>query len=523
MNCSPKVLAQAAAGFRGLPKNRLRQVYIYLLCHRAQPPSNLTLPVITGTPQAGFTLSGGNGTWSNSPTGYTYRWLANGVAIGGATANTFLVTNAQVGETITFEVTASNADGSSSPATSAATSAVVANGWSFSVVVPAPASGFAISFTGAGTRVVDWGDGSPKSTTNGTVVASHTYASAGTYTMAWWESAGATTAFAFFNQTGSLMLHQILTSPVAATGLTSLFNAFRNCSGLVGSIPSLSNCTGLTNLNNAFAECAGLTGSIPSLSTLTALTNLANAFGDCTGLSGSIPSLSNCTSLTNLSAAFFACSGLTGSIPSLSNCAGLTSLSLAFYGCTGLGGSIPSLSNCTGLIYLDYAFYGCTGLSGSIPSLSNCTALVKLSNAFVSCYNLSGSIPSLSSCTALTDLSSCFANCSGLTGSIPILANCTSLTSLDSAFYGCSGLTANSRTVAQIFGGASYPNLTTANSCFYLANSASSYLLGNAADFISLTKNAGFVVSVNPGSGSYQMFHNQTTLTDYASTPAAWK
>jgi hypothetical protein len=89
-------------------------------------PVNSVVPAITGTAQVGETLSGSNGTWSGSPTGYTYRWLANGVAIGGATANTFLLAAAQVGAVITFEVTASNASGNSAPATSVATGAVIA-------------------------------------------------------------------------------------------------------------------------------------------------------------------------------------------------------------------------------------------------------------------------------------------------------------------------------------------------------------------------------------------------------------
>jgi hypothetical protein len=88
-------------------------------------PVNSVLPAITGTAQEGETLSGSNGTWSNSPTGYAYRWLANSVAIGGATASTFLLTSTQIGATITFEVTASNAGGSGTPATSSATGAVL--------------------------------------------------------------------------------------------------------------------------------------------------------------------------------------------------------------------------------------------------------------------------------------------------------------------------------------------------------------------------------------------------------------
>ena len=89
-------------------------------------PVNTVLPVITGTAQVGQTLSGSDGTWTNTPTIFTYRWLANGVEIGGATANTFLLTSAQLGAVITFEVTAYNTGGSGTPTTSAATDAVIA-------------------------------------------------------------------------------------------------------------------------------------------------------------------------------------------------------------------------------------------------------------------------------------------------------------------------------------------------------------------------------------------------------------
>ena len=132
ISCDPKLLAAAAAGFRGVSNDMVRSVATYLLCQWANGgtpvvpvPVNLTVPVITGTAQVGVTLSGSNGTWTNSPTGYAYRWLADGVAIGGATANTFLLTAAQIGAIITFEVTASNAGGNSAPATSAGTAAVL--------------------------------------------------------------------------------------------------------------------------------------------------------------------------------------------------------------------------------------------------------------------------------------------------------------------------------------------------------------------------------------------------------------
>ena len=132
MNCDPATLASASRCWC-FPADRQRAARIFLLCSWANAgaapvilvPSNIVLPVITGTAQIGFTLTGSNGTWTNTPTGYTYRWLANGVAIGGATASTFLLTSAQLGAVITFEVTAKNAGGSGTPATSTGTSAVL--------------------------------------------------------------------------------------------------------------------------------------------------------------------------------------------------------------------------------------------------------------------------------------------------------------------------------------------------------------------------------------------------------------
>lgn len=75
-------------------------------------PLNTVLPIISGTPQAGETLSVNNGTWTGtSPITYTYQWLADGLPISGETANTFLVTTAQNGMDVSVEVTGTNVVG----------------------------------------------------------------------------------------------------------------------------------------------------------------------------------------------------------------------------------------------------------------------------------------------------------------------------------------------------------------------------------------------------------------------------
>jgi hypothetical protein len=81
-------------------------------------PVNSVAPVISGTLLWGNELTTTNGTWSNSPTGYTYQWKRNGSNISGATANTYITTLADWNQDITCEVTASNVSGSGTPAAS---------------------------------------------------------------------------------------------------------------------------------------------------------------------------------------------------------------------------------------------------------------------------------------------------------------------------------------------------------------------------------------------------------------------
>src|SRR5207302_415257 len=93
-------------------------------------PVNTAPPTITGTAQQGQTLTEAHGTWTNSPTSYAYQWqrcnseAACRSAIAGATSQTYVLVAEDVGRTIRVQETASNAGGSSSPATSAQTAVV---------------------------------------------------------------------------------------------------------------------------------------------------------------------------------------------------------------------------------------------------------------------------------------------------------------------------------------------------------------------------------------------------------------
>ena len=67
-------------------------------------------PTVSGTPAVGETLTCTPGTWKNTPT-FTYRWLANGTPIAGATASTYVPTAAERGTALQCELTGTNASG----------------------------------------------------------------------------------------------------------------------------------------------------------------------------------------------------------------------------------------------------------------------------------------------------------------------------------------------------------------------------------------------------------------------------
>ena len=91
----------------------------------ANPPSNTSPPTISGTAQKGQRLHAEPGSWSGSqPMTFTYRWQrcnASGGScanIGGATGHDYILTSADVGNTVRVVVTAHNAAGMGTAASS---------------------------------------------------------------------------------------------------------------------------------------------------------------------------------------------------------------------------------------------------------------------------------------------------------------------------------------------------------------------------------------------------------------------
>jgi beta-glucanase (GH16 family) len=82
-------------------------------------PAPNGLPVITGTPSNGDTLSASTGSWTGNPVSYTYQWqdcTVQGLSgtcanIGGATGSTYLLKSSDVGHTVDVNIVAHTATG----------------------------------------------------------------------------------------------------------------------------------------------------------------------------------------------------------------------------------------------------------------------------------------------------------------------------------------------------------------------------------------------------------------------------
>jgi hypothetical protein len=99
-------------------------------------PVNTALPVLSwaGNAQAGTLLSVTNGSWSNSPTSFAYKWQRQDPASGswvdlaGQTANTYTASSGDVGGAVRAQVRATNGSGNSSYVASNATPPIAALG-----------------------------------------------------------------------------------------------------------------------------------------------------------------------------------------------------------------------------------------------------------------------------------------------------------------------------------------------------------------------------------------------------------
>ena len=105
----------------------------YRICESGTKPHILVAPTApSGTAQVGSVATADNGTWTGSPTSYSYQWWnsvdggTTKVNISGATSLTYTYQSSDSGLVVGVDVTAANSNGNSLPVSSAATAVVTA-------------------------------------------------------------------------------------------------------------------------------------------------------------------------------------------------------------------------------------------------------------------------------------------------------------------------------------------------------------------------------------------------------------
>jgi len=215
-------------------------------------PVNTVLPNVTGSAVVGNVLSTTNGTWTNSPTSYAYQWKRGATNIG-TNANTYTLVTADAGQSITCVVTATNAGGST-PATSNAVQ--IQNYFTTTWTTTASSETIELPYLAAGTYsgVIDWGDnnGSANSFSNRT----HTYATAGTYTVV---IDGTVNGWNFGDIFGSTYITSVVHWGQLQLGADN-GNYFGDCPNLdLSTVSDVLDLTGLSILTYMFGFCTSLT------------------------------------------------------------------------------------------------------------------------------------------------------------------------------------------------------------------------------------------------------------------------
>jgi hypothetical protein len=293
---------------------------------------------------------------------------------------------------------------------------------------------------------ITWGDGGPSEDINlwNSPQTTHSYASAGTYTVQISEKVTGGFPQIFFNLGGD-RLKLLRISNWGGNTWSSMLRAFAGCENLTitATDEGTAQTGGVTNFSGAWTNCSSLT-SFPLLPTQ-AGTDFSAAWFNCSGLT-SFPPL-NTAAGTTFESAWTGCRGLT-SFPLLDTSAG-THFRAAWFGCTSLT-SFP-LINTAAATRLDEAWINCAGLT-AFPHLVT-THVTDFTSAWRGCSGLT-SFPSIDT-SAGTTIELAWYDCGALT-SFPALVT-TNVTNFGNAWYGCSGLT-------------SFPALDTAKGTNFIAS-----------------------------------------------------
>lgn len=279
---------------------------------------------------------------------------------------------------------------------------------------------------------VDWGDGGTPEVINSGTSWTHTFPSAGTYSIEITENVSGGFPAVRVNGVNAADRLKILEIEQWGTNKwTNFTGAFYGCENLTitATDHDTADTSSVSNWSNSFRDCSSLV-SFPLLNTSSG-TDMENAWRNCTSLT-TFPVI-NTSNVSNFRAAWFGCSSLT-SFPSISLSSADT-LRETWMGCSSLT-SFPSLNLLSSAVLNVFreAWRGCSSLT-SFPNL-NFSNAVTLRDAWRDCSSLT-SFPAIAISGDVT-LWETWRDCSGLI-SFPIV-DTSNASDVRGAWYGCSSL-----------------------------------------------------------------------------------
>ena len=304
----------------------------------------------------------------------------------------------------------------------------VTSGATNEITLPLSSSGGDYNFT------VDWGDGSTSLVT--TNAASHTYATAGIYTLTitgkiiGWEMIASQakkitdiTQWGCLKGAGTKAFYQCTSlTTISATdtlntqGITSFFRQFYGCEFLTALDVSNWDVSSATNFEGQFHGCKALTTLDVSNWNVSSGTNFYSQFSTCLSLTTLDVSNWDVSSATNFYRQFYRCESLTALDVSNWDVSSVTIFYQHFY-------------QCESLITLDVSNWNVSSATSFYGQFSMCRSLTTLD---VSNWNVSSA----------TSFERQFNHCESLTALDVSNWDVSSATNFNSQFYGCLSLTA---------------------------------------------------------------------------------
>ena len=276
--------------------------------------------------------------------------------------------------------------------------------------------------TGTYSGTIDWGDGS--TSVNDGTITTHTYATAGTYTViisgvctGWdFNALGGTTYWTSVVKWGQLQLGN----------LNSGYN-FSFCPNLdLSSVSDTLDLTGVTFLDGLFYDCTSLTSvnNINSWDT-SAVTSMAEMFTNCTSFNQALSF--DTSAVTNMNNMFGFCDIFNSALTF--NTSAVTNMVAMFLGCSAF--NQPLSFDTSAVLDMTVMFKGCTSFNQALSF--NTSAVTDMSAMFMGCSVLNSDLDFDTS--SVTSMGAMFLGCSVFNQPLGFITS--SVTNMNTMFYGC--------------------------------------------------------------------------------------